>query len=78
MVAVAAGVIFVTLQEYNKSKSLYNETNEEFVSINEEAKRKVEAIDTIIPEAKESDTQTQELGWWNEISVDLTGLEDRN
>lgn len=78
MVAVAAGVIFVTLQEYNKSKSLYNETNEEFVSINEEAKRKVEAIDTIIPEAKESDTEAQVLGWWNEISVDLTGLEARN
>lgn len=77
MVAISAVVIFTTLNEYNKSNTLYNEANEQFVSINEEARKKVEAVDTIIPEATESEPQ-EETDWWNNISVDLPGLEARN
>ena len=78
MVAISAGVIFVTLSEYNKSKSLYNETQEEFVSINEEAQKKVEAVDTVLPEDVLQQEPEEEKGWWNDISVDLTGLGERN
>lgn len=79
MVAVSAGVIFVTLREYNKSNALYEETQQEFVSINEEAQKKVEAVDTLLPEDLASElVDEEETGWWNNISVDLEGLEERN
>ena len=79
MVAVSAGVIFVTVREYNKSNTLYEETQQEFVSINEEAQKKVEAVDTLLPENLVSElVDEEETGWWNNISVDLAGLEERN
>ncbi len=80
MVAVSAGVIFVTVSEYNRSNALYEQTEQQYVSINEEAKKKVEAVDTVLPEEFVSNdaVEEEENGWWNNISVDLTGLEARN
>jgi sortase B len=76
MVVIAAGVIFSTLLEYNKSGSLYEETQQKYVSVNEEAKKKVEAVDTIIPDVQSEDTEAS--AWWNDISVDLAGLGEEN
>ncbi len=82
LVLVSAGVIFSTLLEYNKSNSLYADTTEQYVSINEEAKKKVEAVDTQLPEDVNSDEIVEESeevkGWWNDISVDFAGLEAKN
>ncbi len=75
---VAAGVLYSTVNEYNKSETLYQETSEEYVSVNdvnvvEEANAGIENTDGIVDTLSVEEPDV----WWNYASVNLEDLKSK-
>lgn len=78
LMLVAAGVLYGTVNEYNKSGTLYEETSQEYVSVNnanvtEEANAGMEGTDGIV----DTLTVNTEDAWWNYASVNLEELKTK-
>ncbi len=70
---IAAGVLYSTVNEYNKSGTLYSETSEEYVSVNNAA----EESKATVSDTKENIeiVETVETPyWWEYATVDLDAL----
>lgn len=73
---IAAGVLYGTMNEYNKTESLYEETSDEYVSVNDvvhDNEAVLEGTEGIVDTLKVDEVDA----WWNYASVDVASLKEK-